>query len=229
LLHQVFPERSVGDRTGEPPFESLEGDVWKKDEEQPVRPATTTTAPAASTEAVRAPAVRSGHATIGPSIVIKGEVSGNEDLLIQGRIDGSVDLDTHSVTVGGGGRVKANITGRVITVEGNVEGDLKAQEQIVLRGSAKVLGDLTAPRVVLEDGASFRGLVDMGAAREGEKGEADRVAASAPKVGASKSGGVSSPAAQGSSVAGKGVQVPAVPAGEVGGGGKGAPERRPGS
>jgi cytoskeletal protein CcmA (bactofilin family) len=154
-----LPERSVGDRTVEHHRE-LGGNVWKKDEEQPVRP---TVATAPSPEPVRAPAQRSSHATIGPSIVIRGEVSGNEDLVIQGRIDGAVELDLHSVTVGGGGRVKANITGRVITIEGDVEGDLSAEEQIILRGSAKVLGDLKAPRVVLEDGASFRGLVDMGA------------------------------------------------------------------
>ena len=149
--------------------------MWKKDEEQPTR---TTPVVAASPETVRAPAARSGHATIGPSIVIKGEVSGNEDLLIQGRVDGSVALDTHAVTVGGGGRVKANISGRVITVEGDVEGDLEAQEQIVLRGSAKVQGDLKAPRVVLEDGASFRGLVDMGpVAGEERKIEGRRIGA----------------------------------------------------
>ena len=140
--------------------------MWKKEEEQAVRP---TSPPTASPEPVRAPAVRSGGATIGPSIVIHGEVTGSEDLLIQGQIDGSVALGSHSVTVGGGGRVSADITGRVITIEGEVEGDLTAQEQIVLRGSAKVLGDIKAPRVVLEDGASFRGLVDMGAPREGEK------------------------------------------------------------
>ena len=86
--------------------------------------------------------------------------------------NGSVALETHSVTVGGGGRVKADISGRVITVEGDVQGDLNAHEQIVLRGSAKVQGDLKAPRVVLEDGASFRGLVDMGppAAKEPKEG-----------------------------------------------------------
>jgi cytoskeletal protein CcmA (bactofilin family) len=140
--------------------------VWKKEEEQPVRP---TVATAASPEPARAPAARSAPATIGPSIVVRGEVSGSEDLLVQGRIDGSIALNEHSVTVGGGGRVKANISGRVITIEGEVEGDLDAQEQIVLRGSSKVLGDIKAPRVVLEDGASFRGLVDMGSQRAPEK------------------------------------------------------------
>jgi cytoskeletal protein CcmA (bactofilin family) len=228
LLHHVFPERSVGDRTGETPFESLEGHVWKKDEEQPVR---ATVAPAASPEPVRAPAVRSSHATIGPSIVIKGEVSGNEDLVIQGQIDGSVALDTHAVTVGGGGRVKANITGRVITVEGNVEGDLSAEEQIVLRGSAKVQGDLKAPRVVLEDGASFRGLVDMGPPRAGEKaGAAGHAGAS--KVGA-PAAGVPVPGGPAKAGTPRDAGAPATrPGGAVGGGpggAKDAPERRTGS
>lgn len=104
----------------------------------------------------------SERATIGRSITIKGEVSGDEDLLIQGRVDGTVDLKQHSVTVGGEGKVNANITGRVVTVEGEVEGDLQAEEQVILRNSARVQGDIQAPRVVLEDGASFRGLVDMG-------------------------------------------------------------------
>jgi cytoskeletal protein CcmA (bactofilin family) len=117
-------------------------------------------------DTARAPSGRSTFATIGPSIVIRGEVSGNEDLLIQGQIDGAVTLGLHSVTVGSGGRVKAGIRGRIITVEGAVEGDLDAEEQIVLRGTARVKGDLSAPRVVLEDGASFRGLVDMGATED---------------------------------------------------------------
>lgn len=108
-------------------------------------------------------------ATIGPSITVRGEVSGNEDLLIQGRVEGSVELKEHSVTVGKEGRVKANIEGRIVTVDGEVEGDLHAQDQAILRSTAKVQGDITAPRVVLEDGATFRGLVDMGARPKEEK------------------------------------------------------------
>jgi cytoskeletal protein CcmA (bactofilin family) len=134
--------------------------VWKKEDGVQGAPAVATMT---SSEAPRQPVARStGHATIGPSIVVRGEVSGNEDLLIQGQLDGSVALGLNSVTVGDGGRVKANITGRIITIEGNVEGNLEAKEQIILRGSAIVQGDIKAPRVVLEDGASFRGLVDMG-------------------------------------------------------------------
>jgi cytoskeletal protein CcmA (bactofilin family) len=102
------------------------------------------------------------RATIGRSITINGEVTGDEDLLIQGKVDGSVELKQQSVTIGQEGRVTATITGRVIVVEGQVDGDLKADEQVVLRATAKVQGDIYSPRVVLEDGATFTGGVDMG-------------------------------------------------------------------
>ncbi len=161
--------------------------MWKRDEEQVTR---VTQVTGGAVESARTPSARTNHATIGPSIVIKGEVSGKEDLVIQGRVDGTVSLETHTVTVGGGGRVKANISGRVITIEGDVEGDLSAQEQIVLRGSAKVQGDLKAPRVVLEDGARFKGLVDMGPAAEGvKKAEMHRPGAPEPIVAAAAATG----------------------------------------
>ena len=135
--------------------------MWKKDDATGVEPQTVDTTQR-SAPAIRSSPATSGKATIGPSITIHGEVSGDEDLLIQGKVEGSVDLELHTVTVGGEGRVNANITARVVTVEGEVEGDLRAREQVVLRGTARVKGDITAPRVVLEDGANFRGLVDMG-------------------------------------------------------------------
>ena len=106
--------------------------------------------------------VATGRATIGPSITVKGEISGDEDLLIQGRVEGSIDLNERAVTVGRDGQVNADIEGRVVTVEGNVEGNLRALEQVILTSSARVQGDIKAPRVVLEDGATFRGMVDMG-------------------------------------------------------------------
>ena len=134
--------------------------MWKKDEAETSEPERQDRA--TSPRPTRAPSTSGEPATIGPSITIKGEVSGDEDLLIQGRVNGSVDLKEQSVTVGREGRVEADISGRVVTVEGEVDGDLVAQEQIILRSSARVEGDITAPRVVLEDGARFRGLVDMG-------------------------------------------------------------------
>lgn len=138
--------------------------MWKKDETpEPMA----TPRPQAALGFEQAPPVKvSGErATIGRSITIKGEVNGDEDLLIQGRVDGSVTLKQHAVTVGPEGEVKADIGARVITVEGTVEGNLSAQEQVILRGSARVQGNITAPRVVLEDGARFRGGVDMGETR----------------------------------------------------------------
>lgn len=134
--------------------------MWKKEDATPVDPR-----PELVPSYERAaPPVRSSsdRATIGRSITIKGEVKGDEDLLIQGKIDGSVTLKEHAVTVGPEGEVKADIGARVITVEGKVEGNLNAQEQVILRNSARVQGNISAPRVVLEDGARFRGGVDMG-------------------------------------------------------------------
>ncbi len=133
--------------------------MWKKDEEQPATTgAATTTRPSPGSVSSGGPR----RAVIGPSIRIKGDVTGSEDLVIEGEVDGSVSLGAHAIGVGSEGRVNADIVGRVITVDGHVEGNLEAEEQIVLRGTAKVRGDIKAPRVVLEDGATFRGLVDMG-------------------------------------------------------------------
>lgn len=133
--------------------------MWKKEDEQTDKPGSETT-PRRERAATRTGSIEG--AVIGPSISIQGEVTGDEDLLIQGRVNGSVDLKQHELRVGADGEVKADITARVITVEGKVEGDLTADEQVVLRSSAVVDGDITARRVVLEDGARFRGGVDMG-------------------------------------------------------------------
>lgn len=135
--------------------------MWKKEDE--AGQSTSPRPDGAKTPERAATVKRTGEsATIGRSISIRGDVTGDEDLLIQGRVEGSVDLKEHAVTVGPDGTVKASIIGRVVTVQGKVEGDLSADEQIVLRSSASVQGDITAPRVVLEDGARFRGGIDMG-------------------------------------------------------------------
>jgi len=137
--------------------------MWKKDEEleataNTLPPAGSTTPPKPRTSK---PQAGCEQATIGPSITIRGDVTGDEDLLIQGRIEGTVDLKQHNVTVGPEGRVKADLKGRTVTIEGEVDGDVRGQEQVALRASSKVNGDIVAPRVVLEDGASFLGSIDM--------------------------------------------------------------------
>ncbi len=173
--------------------------MWKKDEEPSTQPSSESRTP--SITAQRSSSTGGGRATIGPSISIKGDVTGSEDLLIQGQVDGSVSLGKHAVGVGSEGRVKANIVGRVITIEGRVEGDLTAEEQIILRGSAQVHGDIKAPRVVLEDGATFRGLVDMGTtstkasasdSRSEAKGGSEKASGSASSAGSTSSSGSSS-------------------------------------
>lgn len=168
--------------------------MWKKDEAMPGTERQPDTAPRTEAPRPTTPSSRSAPselATIGRSISIKGEVRGDEDLLIQGQVDGSIELEQQSVTVGREGRVKANITGRVVTVEGEVVGDLTAEEQVILRSSARVHGDITAPRVVLEDGASFRGLVDMG---EQGGGKARTAAESSARSGSTAASGKQSTA-----------------------------------
>lgn len=143
--------------------------MWKK--EDTMATPTPTPVPATPAEPLPrterpAPAVAlsgsSDRATIGRSIAIRGDVTGDEDLLIQGRVEGSVDLKQHAITIGAEGDVQASVVGRVVIVEGRVQGNISSDEQVILRSSARVQGDITAPRVVLEDGARFRGGIDMG-------------------------------------------------------------------
>lgn len=98
---------------------------------------------------------------IGPSINIKGEVSGDEDLLIQGRVEGTVNLKGNELSVGQSGTVNANIEARVIKIEGEVTGDITGNEKVVISASGNVKGNIVAPRVTLEDGAIFKGSIDM--------------------------------------------------------------------
>jgi cytoskeletal protein CcmA (bactofilin family) len=117
-----------------------------------------------TTAASAAGAKRSGSgqfAVIGRSIQINGDVKGDEDLMIEGDVSGTVELRNHSLTVGKEGKVKANIFARAITVDGTTEGDMFASERIAVRATANVRGNLVAPRVSLEDGARFKGSIEM--------------------------------------------------------------------
>lgn len=153
--------------------------MWNKREEEASRP--TGAAPtAASAPSVLEP--RREAYTIGASISIVGELRGDEDLTILGRVEGKVDLPQHSVTVGRSARVNADIHAKVVSVEGEVNGNLLAAEQILIRKTAIMLGNLTAPRVGLEDGCSFRGSVDMEAPDKGRAASAARPVAVTPPV-----------------------------------------------
>ena len=112
---------------------------------------------------------------IGPSIVIKGTVSGDEDLVIQGSVEGSVELGSHEVSVGQSGKVRADITAKIVRIEGEVAGDITGHEEVVISKSGNVRGNIVAPRVTLEDGAIFKGSIDM------DPGEETARVALAPK------------------------------------------------
>ncbi|MDO8862903.1 polymer-forming cytoskeletal protein [Haliea sp. E1-2-M8] len=98
---------------------------------------------------------------IGPSIHIKGTVSGGEDLLIQGKVEGTIDLGDHEVSVGQSGKVTADIKAKIVKIEGEVAGDVTGSEKVVIAKSGRVRGNIIAPRVTLEDGAIFKGSIDM--------------------------------------------------------------------
>ena len=98
---------------------------------------------------------------IGPSIKIKGEVTGDEDLVIQGKVEGTIDLNDHEVSVGQSGQVFADIKAKVIKIDGEVTGDIAGNEKVVISKSGNVRGNIVAPRVTLEDGAIFKGSIDM--------------------------------------------------------------------
>lgn len=100
-------------------------------------------------------------ATIGKSLQLKGELSGDEDLNIEGKVDGKIILNGHTVTIGPNGRVSAAIQAKAVIVAGEVRGNLNADDKVEVAATGNLLGDIRAPRVVLADGARFKGSVDM--------------------------------------------------------------------
>lgn len=100
-------------------------------------------------------------AQIGKSLKVRGEISGNEDLTIDGEVEGTIELKDNSLTIGPNGKVHANVTARSITVLGRLEGNVKAGERVEISKTGSLEGDLVTPRIVIEDGAVFRGSIDI--------------------------------------------------------------------
>ena len=98
---------------------------------------------------------------IGKTIKVKGTISGNENLVIEGTVDGSVDLPQNDLTIGESGQVVANLDAKTVKVDGQVTGDISGSEKVVISKSGRVQGNIVAPRVTLEDGAKFKGSIDM--------------------------------------------------------------------
>jgi len=113
------------------------------------------------------PAVSGSTATnqkqtfLGPSVTMRGDLSANEDLLIEGQFDGNVNLPDHCLTVGPQGQVKAEILARQVVIFGTVNGNVSAREKIEIRKSGRVVGDLTSAGVAIEEGAYLKGSIDI--------------------------------------------------------------------
>jgi cytoskeletal protein CcmA (bactofilin family) len=136
---------------------------------------------AMSTDAMRPLGATSDRATarLGPSLHIKGEISGNEDLLLEGSVEGLVQLDERKLTVGATAKLTADIIAREVVVYGTVKGNLRAKDRIEIKKDGSVNGDLTTARIMIEDGAYFKGSIEIDKSGEKESGGFAR-SASAP-------------------------------------------------
>src|SRR6202451_1485090 len=148
---------------------------------EPERPAMPTPGTSAPSEPATVPrpavAASTAHqATIGKSLVIKGEVTGSESLYIDGKVEGSINLAGNRVTVGRNGQVAANITAREIVVLGKVRGNVTASDRVDIRSEGSLTGDVTAQRISIEDGAFFKGGIDIRKPGSNEKGESKAAA-----------------------------------------------------
>jgi cytoskeletal protein CcmA (bactofilin family) len=155
--------------------------------ERPAMPAPT--APMSASEPAPAPrpvtTTTADQATIGKSLVIKGEVTGSESLYIDGRVEGSINLAGNRVTIGRNGIVAANINAREIVVLGKVRGNLTASDRVDIRSDGSLTGDVIAARISIEDGAFFKGGIDIrkgGQPQQKPNGEDKTIPVSEPAV-----------------------------------------------
>jgi cytoskeletal protein CcmA (bactofilin family) len=132
----------------------------KRNENKQGAPGNTTAAGSTSTQQPAAP-VAGKAAVIGPGIVINGDISGTESLVIEGKVEGKINLPGHQVEVGKSGRVNADVQAKYIRVDGELKGDIDGREKVVITKSGNVRGNIKAPRVMLEDGAIFKGSIDI--------------------------------------------------------------------
>lgn len=152
-----------------------------------VRPAPSPAAgqPGRSPENFRAQA---DIAHIGKSVLIKGELSGSEDLYLDGEVEGSIELKQHSLTIGPHGRVKANVHAREVIVHGKVEGNVRGDDKVELKKSSVLLGDIATQRIAIEEGAFFKGGIDI---QKDGKSETHREKAFSAAAGAGSGSGYS--------------------------------------
>src|SRR5271154_3438920 len=126
---------------------------------------------------------RGGQAVLGKSVIVKGQIFSREDLTIDGEVEGTVELQEHRLTVGPNGRLTASVKAREIVVLGTVHGNVETTDKIEIRKDAKLVGDIKTARIVIEDGAYFKGNIDIvraDAPRPAEKSSSKPHAVPAP-------------------------------------------------
>ena len=121
---------------------------------------------------------------IGKSVIIKGELSGSEDLTIEGQVEGKIELNNNVLTIGTNAKIKAQVFAKVVVVLGEVTGNINASEKVDIRDNGSVDGDITSPKVAIAEGAHFRGAIDMnrGGAAAPSKGAEAKPAQQTAKV-----------------------------------------------
>ena len=117
------------------------------------------TEPSMESRTFAAPA--EGFVNVGATVFIKGEIQGAEDLVVEGEVEGQINLKDHNLHLGPKSRVRAQIYAKTVTIEGDVRGDVFASERLVIKKTGRLNGNIVAPRLVLEDGARFKGTIDM--------------------------------------------------------------------
>jgi len=131
--------------------------MWKKNDESPVNK----TSPEAKAESPFQTPKAAERSVMGSTLCFKGEIFGEENLVVQSEVEGLIDLRNHSVTVGKNGRLKADVYGKNVTIEGKVVGNIVGFDNVRIAKTGSVKGNVTSPRVMLEDGAKFKGSIDM--------------------------------------------------------------------
>ena len=115
------------------------------------------------------PAIGTASARIGPSVQVKGEINGSEDLEIHGSVEGTVSLDERRLTIGPTAKVSADLSAREIVIYGSVKGNLRAKDRIEIKKDGSVVGDLSTARIMIEDGAYFKGSIEIEKGAEGQR------------------------------------------------------------
>lgn len=134
--------------------------------------------PPAAEPVNRTPVSAGDQATIGKGLFVKGEITGTESLFIDGKVEGSINLPGNRVTVGRNGQVAASVTAREIVILGKVRGNVSATDRVDIRAEGALTGDVAAARISIEDGAFFKGGIDI---KKGDAKPANGAASEAPK------------------------------------------------